>query len=1088
MSHHMRPLPFTKLLRWVLREYEENGSIFGIHRSQFYRPRAGAPYSSKLFGCDLATPIGPAAGPNTQLAQNIVASWLTGARFIELKTVQIMDELELGRPCIDMEDEGYNVEWSQELKLEQSVQEYIKAWVLLPVLRRLLGWEDFPVGTIFNLSVGYDLKGILQPRMQTFIDRMLDASGDIAAYRDELRRRFPDFADVEIPGALTNSCTLSTMHGCPPDEIGKIARYLLEERGFHLTVKLNPTLMGPDFVRKTLTETLGYGDIEIPDAVFEHDLKYPQALEIVKMMKACGERQGKFFGVKLSNTLAMHNHRSVMPGEEMYMSGRALYPITMNLWNRLNRDLDGDLAVSYSAGADAANVARIFSCGALTVTMASDILKPGGYARFLQCIENLDAAMKARDAKDLCAFAANKDRNLEEAAADALVDPRYKKAYFAGSPKVERPLGFFDCITAPCMERCAVRQDVPAYALQIARGDYDGALATILARNPLPGLTGYVCTHLCETRCTRANYDEPVNIRALKRFAAERGSVPSRTCAGSNGRAVAIVGAGPSGLAAASSLALAGFRVTVFEARDRAGGMMAIAPAFRLPPSVMDEDVRRIEAMGVEIKRRHRVKISPVNLLGMGYDAVYVACGFPKDAPLGIPGDDAEGVWTALSLLEETSAGRRPDLGRKGLVVGGGNTAMDAARTAQRLAGAPVTVVYRRTRAEMPAIEEERALLFEEGNRLEELAAPLRVVVRDGRVAGLECERTRLGEPDASGRRRPEPTGERFVLEADFIVAAIGQSADTAFLRNGRIELAKDGAIVTACSGRTSVGGVYAGGDVATGPAIVIRACADGARAADAIRREFGIERPHGGNVPAPTADELDELRIAKARRVSRNHEAHLPVESRKGFELVETTFDEESAVAEARRCLQCATVCGKCIEVCPNRANYSYASLPLAVEIPNFEQRGGTLRSCGFERVEIAQGSQIVHIDEFCNECGNCSTFCVHEGRPFMDKPRLCLDEESFASLEDNAFRVEEKRIRRKRNGVEESLTILERGYLYENADLRVEMDEGYIVRASEAKRPFEGVASLRSAVEMSVLHRGLSASMSWLLDDRAD
>ena len=188
--------------------------------------------------------------------------------------------------------------------------------------------------------------------------------------------------------------------------------------------------MGPDFVRKTLTETLGYGDIEIPDAVFEHDLKYPQALEIVKMMKACGERQGKFFGVKLSNTLAMRNHRSVMPGEEMYMSGRSLYPITLNLWNRLNRDLNGDLAVSYSAGADAANVARIFSCGALTVTMASDILKPGGYARFLQCIENLDAAMKAKDAKDLRAFAANKDRNLEEAAADALVDPRYKKAYF----------------------------------------------------------------------------------------------------------------------------------------------------------------------------------------------------------------------------------------------------------------------------------------------------------------------------------------------------------------------------------------------------------------------------------------------------------------------------------------------------------------------------------------------------------------------------------------------------------------------------------------------------------------------------------
>ena len=171
-------------------------------------------------------------------------------------------------------------------------------------------------------------------------------------------------------------------------EIGRIARYLLEERKFHLFVKMNPTLLGRDEVRSILNGTLGYDGIEIPDPVFDHDLKYPQAVEIIRMMKEASARHGRFFGVKLTNTLAMYNYRRIMPGEEMYMSGRALYPISMNLWNRLNKEFGGDLNVSYSAGADAENIAGIFSCGALTVTMASDLLKPGGYARMGQCLKN----------------------------------------------------------------------------------------------------------------------------------------------------------------------------------------------------------------------------------------------------------------------------------------------------------------------------------------------------------------------------------------------------------------------------------------------------------------------------------------------------------------------------------------------------------------------------------------------------------------------------------------------------------------------------------------------------------------------------
>lgn len=1086
MSHHMRPQSFTKLMTWILREYRENGSVFGIHKSLFFEPGESAPYASSLFGHDLASPIGPAAGPHTQLTQNILAAWLSGARFIELKTVQIMDELAFGRPCIDMEDEGYNAEWSQELKLEQSVREYVKAWVLIPVLRRLLGWESRGAdGTIFNLSVGYDLKGILGPRMQRFIDTMLDASEAIGEYREELRRFFPEFADIEVENTLTDSCTLSTMHGCPPDEIGRIAKYLLEERGFHLSVKLNPTLMGPDFVRGTLNRTLGYADIEIPDPVFENDLKYPQAIEIIRMMQESADARGRFFGVKLSNTLAMHNHRGVMPGEEMYMSGRSLYPITMNLWNRLNKDLNGNLNVSYSAGADAVNAARILSCGALTITIASDTLKPGGYSRFLQCLENIESEMREKGATTLAEFAADKDRNLERDAADALVDPRYQKSYFTGPPKVASPLGLFDCVEAPCAAQCAVCQDVSAYALQISRGDYDGALETILRKNPLPGVTGYVCTHLCETRCTRADYDEAVGIRALKRFAASRGRAAMGSRRDACGRSVAVIGAGPSGLAASASLALAGFKVTVFEARDRAGGMMSIAPAFRLPKEVMDEDVRRIVDLGVEIKTSHKVRIPPENLLQMGYDAVYVACGFPKDAPLGVPGDDAEGVWTALDLLGRVAAGEKPDLGRRVLVIGGGNTAMDAARTAQRLSGNPVTVVYRRTESEMPAIEEERVLFFEEGNALEALAAPVRVAVENGRVKGLVCERTRLGEPDADGRRRPEPTGAFFTLEADSIVAAIGQSAATTLFRDGRIRLNRNGSVSVACSGRTSAGGVYAGGDAVTGPAIVIAACAEGVRAAEAICGEFGVEAPEKRGLPFPTDDELVRIRAVRARKSFRNCEAHLPVERRKGFELVEQTLGEAEAVAEAKRCMQCATVCSKCVEVCPNRANYNYAVRPLSLKLPVFAAERGGLCAVGSEHFYLAQGTQIIHIDDFCNECGNCSAFCVHEGRPYMDKPCLCLNDDDFSSQDDNVFRVEGNKIRRRMRGLEESLAVGERDYLYENEYVRVEMDKGFVVRKTELKASFEGRLSLRSAVEMSVLHEGLHNSLSWLTDE---
>lgn len=1088
MSDTMKVQAFDSLLRWILAELEHRDSIFGLHRSLFYTPQNDDPYTAAdMMGHRLATPIGPAAGPHTQLAQNIIAAWLSGGRFIELKTVQIMDELEIPRPCIDMEDEGYNVEWSQELRLEQSATEYIHAWALIHILRRLLGFDaQVPFGTIFNMSVGYDLAGIQSPPMVRFVDQMLDASDELGRIQTTLAEGFPQFADLEIPPRLSDSVTLSTMHGCPPDEIERIARYLLEERGLHTIVKLNPTLLGKDAVMRILHHHLGYDEIEIPDAVFEKDLQVGRAVELIGTLKQIAAERGLFFGVKLSNTLAMSNHKGYLPGEEMYMSGRALYPITIQLFHKLVQEFEGDLNVSYAGGADALNLPSLLAAGARPVTACSDLLKPGGYSRFVQYLERLADVMERRGATSLDALAQDRLANLEQAAAEALEDPRYKKRFHPfGLPKVASGLELLDCISAPCVEQCAVQQDVPEYAWLIAQGEYDRALQVILSRNPLPGVTGYVCTHLCQTRCTRNNYDQPVRIRDLKRFAVESGSVtlPEIT---PRDHKIAVIGSGPSGLSAAFFLALNGVQVTIFEARDMPGGMLAIAPHFRLPPAIVQADMDRITSLGVEIKLGQPVTAAPEELLEAGFDGVYVACGFQEDARLDVAGMDGEGLFTALRFLELVARGNRPALGDKILVIGGGNTAIDAARTAQRLTGRPTTVVYRRSQAEMPAEEEELRDLLDEGNRLLELVSPERVSLQNGRVTALRCVRNELGPPGPDGRRTPVALeGTEFEIEADSIILAIGQKPDLDLLGNSRIQVRSNGTIaVDPDTGQALPQPVYAGGDVTRGPATIIEACADGRRAAEAICSALGVPFESLQAHPAAlSATDILQVKRARARREMQHEPSLLPVRLRNGFDLVEQALTVEQARSEGERCLQCSMFCDKCVEVCPNRANYVYQISPVDLTLPVLACVDGGLAVTGQERFRVEQGRQIIHVDDFCNECGNCATFCVHQGKPYTDKPRLFLQWESFELEHDNAFYIHDNIIWQRVAGRSWRLTLNKDTVEFENANLRLKLSHDVAIREMRLKEAFEGTFSMRGIGQMLQILRGIGKSAPFLV-----
>lgn len=950
MSDIMRPMSFAQLLNWTLTEYKKNKTVFGEHHPY----RADGTYNRTIFERTLETPIGPAAGPHTQLAQNIVAAYYTGSRFFELKTVQIMDGAELSacvnKPCIKADDECYNCEWSTELYVPEAMEEYIKAWFLCKVIAKEFGLGSMD-GFQFNISVGYDLAGIQSEKIDNFLNTMKHAQNSevfksCMAYLLDHADMFENVTkeDIEnISGDICNSVTISTLHGCPPQEIERIAMYLITEKGFHTFIKCNPTLLGYEFARKTMDE-MGYDYIAFGDFHFKDDLQYTDAVPMLtRLMQVCEERNLEF-GVKITNTFPVDVKQNELPSEEMYMSGKSLYPLSISLAAKLAKEFDGKLRISYSGGADFHNIKGIVDAGIWPVTVATTLLKPGGYDRMAQMAALVEKKGDVFTGVDAIA--------AQKLADDAKVSPYHVKAVKPlPSRKMKKQVPLLDCFVAPCKEGCPIHQDITTYLQLVKEEKYAEAMKVITEKNPLPFITGTICAHPCMSKCTRNFYEEPVHIRAMKLIAAQNGydalldtiSAPEITRAGK----AAVVGGGPAGMAAAYFLRRAGMEVTLFEKNDALGGVVRhVIPEFRIETAAIEKDAALLEKLGVNMCLNTEVTdIS--SLKNEGYTAVVLAVGASEPGVLRL--EKGEPV-NALEFLADFKANDgNLDVGENVVVIGGGNTAMDTARAAKRTKGVKhAYLVYRRTKRYMPADEEELEMAVDDGVEFMELLSPVKL--EDGK---LLCKVMKLGDFDASGRRGVVETDEVKEIPADTVIAAVGERVPTGFYQANGINVSERGkALVNEETCETSVEGVYAVGDGLGGPATVVEGIRDGRKAAEAIIGET----------------------LVKEYDSNTDEEA---IYGRKG-NLADVREDKE----ESGRCLGCSGICENCVEACPNRANIS-------IRVPGMEKH------------------QIIHVDYMCNECGNCKSFCPYDSAPYLDKFTLFADEKDMEDSSNQGFTV---------------------------------------------------------------------------------
>ena len=691
-------------------------------------------------------------------------------------------------------------------------------------------------------------------------------------------------------------------------------------------------------------DDMGYDYVAFGDFHFKDDLQFEDAVPMLTRLQALADSKGLAFGVKITNTFPVDVTRNELPSEEMYMSGKSLCALSLSVAHKLSKAFDGKLRISYSGGADAFNIDKIFGLGIWPITVATTLLKPGGYNRGIQLADKLNAMeFKPFEGVDVDGLAAL----IEE----IKHDPHHVKPVKPlPSRKMDKEVPLLDCFTAPCMEGCPIHQDIPAYVKLAGEGKMQEALEVILDKNPLPFMTGTLCNHRCMSKCTRNFYEEPVAIRGTKLQAAKGGYdsvLGGLKAEGNSGKKVAIVGGGPAGIACSAFLAKGGADVTVFDKKEHFGGTVRnVIPSFRIDNEAIAKDVEIAKAYGAKFVNNRNIE-NIESLKEEGFDTIVLAIGAHKGMSIGV---DTEKELNAVDFLEAAKEDpKAQNLGRHVVVIGAGNTAMDAARMAGRIEGVEdVTVVYRRTKRYMPADEDELLEALEDGVVMKELLAPK--TQKDG---VLTCKKVVLGEMDASGRQKPVETEEEVQIPADTIIASLGERVDSALYEANGINVNEKGQpVLDAETMETSKTGVYAIGDGAGGAATIVLAIRDAQKAASHILGE------------AAKSEYVYDTDVARAAE-------------KKGI-LVHSAEGK----AEEERCLECNHICENCVDVCPNRANVTIA-------VPGQKMPA------------------IVHVDYMCNECGNCKSFCPYSSAPYQAKFTLFANEADFENSKNDGYVV---------------------------------------------------------------------------------
>ncbi len=926
----LKPLSFQKLMGMIIAEHNDRGSIFGV-TDLYHAGKARIP----VFGQRIENPIGVAAGPVTQLAQGIVAAYAAGARYIELRTLSgellsAGEQKPAPKPYMDVPGEMFHVGNATELSAEQAFNEYVKAWYAVKLISSGydLGVQE---GFVFNMSLSGSLQELKSHDIDSFIEGLRSAEyTPVWRECENWARAHMDLLDgvdgsyiSDISARVSDSVTYVPAPGATAEEIEAVAAWLIEEKKLHTFVKIDPTMLGYYSVRGIL-DINGYGDLELDKERFDRDVQFDDAKAMFLRLQSLADSYRLEFGVKVSGGLPVRRQEA-LPGGEMLLTGKALFPVTFALAEKIANEYGGGLRISYSGGADISTAAKLFEAGVWPVTFASELMKPGAHIRLKQIA---DAVSRC----DYAQFSGIFTSSLPDIEKEVYESGRYKNRYLLPAKKTPGPIPTGTCRISPCRNACPLGQDIPYLLRLIKDGKKKEALGVILERNPLPFTTGAVCTHPCMDACTRRFYECPIDIRGERYRTAKDACfdlLDTLSETKKDNMRVAVVGCGPAGIAAAAFLARRGCLVTVFDKSGRPGGaVQKYIPKFRIPDSDIEWDVTLMQALGVELELDHEVT-SLQELRDLGYEHIVLAVGAEEPIPLKLAFGKSTGALEFLEAYKKNPDSLAESYVGNVAVVGSGMEAVDAARSVKRLPSVDsVTVVADGPIGLTDARPEMIAAAKSEGIQFRELLLPTGL-----RGGWLLCHKTAPGEPQKDGTVPMIDTGEKDKVEADCVLAALGERPASPLFE----EADRDVSVI---------------GDAAHGCTSVAEAVVDAQRFASKLIRFHGDRW-----LPFNEAPDLGFLQ-KRSKMVA-----------------------DCAKCPESGRCLECETVCESCVECCPNRANL---------------------------RITLPDGTRsILHIAEFCDECGACACYCPYDGKPYEEKFTLYLDEEDFRTGKNDGFFV---------------------------------------------------------------------------------